>query len=445
MLNKLLSVWSILTNVGAKTGISDIQLAKARIYNYLVFTVLVIQCLLLVRELITQDAVGITIISTFCVISIAFLFLHQRFGLNIAAGALNIIYPLVMAIYLLMVGDGEGIEYSFFVFMLTAVIFQRNPVFRIFLILYNISLFVFSSTYQEAYGTLLERNDGQEQSDYLVLFVAASICFAFVIYVFNQALERYDQKSLDLINSLQNQNTKLSTTNEELERFSYIASHDLKTPLRNIVSFLGLMEKRIKQGRTDDLEEYFSIVKTNARNMYSLIEETLEYSKLGQQEWKTEIVDLNQIVDKIKEQLMLSASDDVTIESNFLPTVYGDSFYLYKLFFNLIENGIKYNEKVEKKICVQFERRENSYLIYFQDNGIGIDPEYFDQIFIMFKRLHTKDKYQGTGIGLSMCKKIVETMNGKIWLESTPGKGSTFFVLLPIETMQLTKTDPVQN
>ena len=444
MFKKLLTAWRLLPNIGIKAGMSDMQLAKTRIFNYLVLTILLVQLMLLVRELATYDKVGIIMISSFCIISTSFLILHHYFGLDIAGGAINVFYPLVMALYLLMVGDGEGIEYSFFVFMLTAVIFQRKQAFRLFLIVYNILLFVFSSLYLEQNDTLIQRSS-EEQSDYLVLFVAASICFAFVIYVFNQALENYDQKSLDLINSLQNQNTKLSTTNEELERFSYIASHDLKTPLRNIVSFLGLMEKRLKQGREDELEEYFSIVKTNARNMYTLIEETLEYSKLGQQEWKMEIVDLNQIIAKIKEQLMLSADDTVIIDSDFLPTIRGDNFYLYKLFFNLIENGIKYNEQTEKNVCVQFERREKTYLFCFQDNGIGIDPEYFDQIFIMFKRLHTKDKYQGTGIGLSMCKKIIETMSGKIWLESEPGEGSTFYILLPIESIQLREQDPAQS
>ena len=208
MLNKFILALRALPNIGIREGLSDMQLAKARIYNYLILTLLIIQLSLFVRELLTQDFVGITIISTFCLVSISFLLLHRFFGLNSSAGALNIFYPLAMGAYLMLIGNGEGIEYSFFVFMLSAVIFQRRPLFQIFLIIYNISLFVFASFYLEKNGPILIRPAGDEQSDTLVIFIAASLCFAIIIYVFNQALENFDHKSQGLIQSLQQQNQK---------------------------------------------------------------------------------------------------------------------------------------------------------------------------------------------------------------------------------------------
>lgn len=429
MLKSIKSLWRGLGNIGLREEMQGIQRAKNRIFNYLVFSILLIQLCLLVREVITQDLIGLILISSFCIISISFLLFNRFLGLDKAAGIFNIFFPLIMGLYLTMVGKGEGIEYSFFVFMLTAIIFQRNRNFQIFLIIYNISIFLSGIYWIDTHGVLLKEREG-EQSDYTVLFVAASICFAVVIYVFTRALEQYDHKSADLITSLQQKNEKLATINEELERFTYIASHDLKTPLRNIVSFLGLMERRLKEQKNEEVEEYFSIVQDNARGMYRIIEETLEYSKIGQNEWKKEAVDLDLILDKIKDQL-LNPEERHCIESANLPVLTGDSFYIYKLFFNLIENGFKYNTKVAKKVCVEAEIKKDTILVRIKDNGIGIEPKYFDQIFEMYKRLHTLEEYQGTGIGLSMCKKIVQAMDGKIWLESTPQKGSTFFLEFP--------------
>jgi light-regulated signal transduction histidine kinase (bacteriophytochrome) len=336
-----------------------------------------------------------------------------------------------MGTYLLMIGRNEGVEYSFFVFMLSSIIFQKNALFSAFLIAYNISIFIFASLYIDEYGILLDRGKDKEEDDYMVIFIAASICFALIMYVYNQALEKYDQKSSELIDSLQNKNDKLITSNQELERFTYIASHDLKTPLRNIVSFLGVMERQVKEGKTEDLEKYFSIVTDNARNLYDLIEETLEYSKIGQQEWKSEAIDLNALAQKIKEQLQDTSSEEISIEFPELPIIQGDDFFVYKLFFNIIENGIKYNHSQPKKVSVQSKEHPNHYEISITDNGIGIPQEYLQQIFIMYKRLHTRDNFQGTGIGLSMSKKIIEKMGGQIWVKSTPNKGSTFYFTIP--------------
>ena len=431
MFQRLNSAWTWLSNIGVKEETRDIQKVKARIFNYLVLTILVIQLLLWIRELISADYIGLTIITTFCLISITFLSLHHFFGLGIAGSVLNIFFPFVMATYLLLVGKGEGVEYSFFVFMLSAIIFQSSRPFQIFLIIYNISLFLLVMNYVEQYGTLLDRG-AEEQSDYTIVFVAASLCFASAMYIFNRALERYDNKSSSLISSLQSKNSKLVIMNEELERFTYIASHDLKTPLRNIVSFLGLMEKRLKEGKVEDIEEYFTVVKDNASDMYRLIEETLEYSKMDQHEWKEEEVDLDLVIDKIRDQLTLSLDERINIEARYLPTVKGDSFYIYKLFLNIIENGIKYNDKVNKKIKLTSIINKNATIISVEDNGIGIEEKYHEQIFTMYKRLHTKEEYQGTGIGLSMCKRIIEVMKGDIWLESQPGKGTTFFIQIPV-------------
>lgn len=430
-MNKILSLFQLLPNIGIEPAMSDKEIAKARIYNYLILIILAIQSLLLVRELLTQDIIGLGIIISFCTISSLFIFLHYRFGLHVSAASLNTIYPLAMGTYFLMVGKNEGIEYGFFVFMLSSIIFQKNALFSVFLIVYNISIFIFATFYIDEYGTLLNREAGKEQEDYMIIFISSSICIALIMYVYNQALEKYDQKSSELIDSLQNKNDKLINSNQELERFTYIASHDLKTPLRNIVSFLGVMERQVKEGKSQELEKYFSIVTENARNLYDLIEETFEYSKIGQQEWKSELIDLNTLTEKIKEQLQHTSTEHVSIKFQELPIIKGDDFFVYKLFFNIIENGIKYNNSKIKNVDIQSQEYEKYYEISISDNGIGIPQEYLQQIFIMYKRLHTKDHFQGTGIGLSMSKKIIERMGGSIWVKSEINKGTTFHFTIP--------------
>ena len=200
------------------------------------------------------------------------------------------------------------------------------------------------------------------------------------------------------------------------------------------------MERQVKEGKTDELEKYFSIVTENARNLYDLIEETLEYSKIGQQEWKSEVINLNLLAQKIKEQLQHTSSEQISIEFQELPIINGDDFFVYKLFFNIIENGIKYNNSDPKKVGIQSQEYEYHYEISISDNGIGIPQEYLQQIFIMYKRLHTRDHFQGTGIGLSMSKKIIEKMGGRIWVRSVLGEGTTFyFTILKPNTLSYSK------
>ena len=430
MFQVLYFAWNKLANIGMREGMREVEQVKAQIFNYLVLAVLFVQLPLVFRELFSGDYVGSAIISSFFCFSIVLLLMHHYLGLELTSGIYNLFFPTIMTMYLILIGTGDGVQYSFFVFMLTAIIFPSKRNVQIAFIIYNISLFIAGTYWVEQFGPLLDRG-AEEQGDAVVIFVAAAICFAVVMYMYNAALERYDQATMTLIDSLQNKNSSLAVMNEELERFTYIASHDLKTPLRNIVSFLSLIEKRIRENRMDEINEYFSVVKDNAHGMYELIEETLEYSKLGQNEWKEEEIDLDLVVDKIKDQLSLG-DINVVIEKNPLPIIKGDAFYIYKLFFNLIENGIKYNKKSTKKIQVNTQVNNFYVLISIADNGIGIEEKYYQKIFEMYKRLHTQDDYQGTGIGLSMCKKIVEMMNGKIWLESIPGTGTTFFIELPV-------------
>ena len=237
--------------------------------------------------------------------------------------------------------------------------------------------------------------------------------------------------------TLEENNNRLQAANEELERFAYVASHDLKTPLRTIISFTGLLERDFKKNKLDSFPDYFSYVKEGAKQMNSLISTTLEYSKVNHEVDVERVeVDLNRVVEKVKANLLQTYGENIFIEKDNLPIFLAEEGRMILLFQNLIENGLKYNQEDNKIIKVSVKETQSNILLSVKDNGIGIQEEYHDQIFSMFKRLHTNHKYEGTGLGLAICKKIVDNLNGKIWLKSEEGKGTTFFIELPKAELQ---------
>ncbi len=229
---------------------------------------------------------------------------------------------------------------------------------------------------------------------------------------------------------LQNRSEQLVSSNEELERFAYIASHDLKTPLNNIISFCGLLEKELKQNHNKKAIQYFDFIKQGSNRMDVLIKDLLEYSKMSGNEIKNEEIDLNKLVHSIVDSISvyLKQRNAKVIIENRLPSIKANRAKVYLLFKNLIENGVKYNQSPHPRIKITFIIKENIYQFYIKDNGIGIAAKYHENIFQMFSRLHTSKEYEGTGLGLALCKKIVDGLKGQIQLESERGVGSTFII-----------------
>lgn len=229
---------------------------------------------------------------------------------------------------------------------------------------------------------------------------------------------------------LQEANNTLIEANQELERFAYIASHDLKEPLRNIMGFLTLIQRRTSQNLDSDTKEYIQYVITNAKQMNSLITDVLEFSKLNSSKMAFTMVNINEVIHKINHSLHNTLQEkNAVIETDKLPSIQGNGNQLFLVFKNLIENGIKYNKSEQPTVTIACQQyTEKRVLFIIKDNGIGIPQEYHHQIFDMFKRLHSRMEYDGTGIGLAICKKIISRHQGKIWLESEVGQGSTFFI-----------------
>jgi PAS domain S-box-containing protein len=227
--------------------------------------------------------------------------------------------------------------------------------------------------------------------------------------------------------ALKEKGEELARSNSELEQFAYVASHDLQEPLRMVTSYVQLLAKRYKGKLDQDADEFIAFAVDGSNRMRTLINSLLEYSRVNREK-PFEMLNLDKLLVDMKQNLSNQiAENDVEIEVGELPVIFGDQVLISQLFQNLISNAIKFRSERKPKITIACKIKEKEYLFSVHDNGIGIQKEYSDKIFVIFQRLHSKEKYPGTGIGLAICKKIVERHGGKIWVESEPGEGSTFY------------------
>ena len=227
---------------------------------------------------------------------------------------------------------------------------------------------------------------------------------------------------------LEAQTEELERSNEELEQFAYIASHDLQEPLRMISSYTQLLAKRYKDQLDGDANEFINYAVDGANRMQVLINDLLSYSRVGTKGEDFSHVDLNSVLEAVKANLKgVIEETGAVIKYSKLPTVMADNSQMIQLFQNLIGNAVKFRrEGVTPEIEITSKKEGNLFRFVVKDNGIGIDKKYLDRIFVIFQRLHTKEEFPGTGIGLAICKKIVERHGGEISVESAEGKGSDF-------------------
>ena len=225
---------------------------------------------------------------------------------------------------------------------------------------------------------------------------------------------------------------ELARSNTELQQFAYVASHDLQEPLRMLSSYSQLLSKRY-QGKLDQkADTYIGFIVDGAKRMQVLINDLLTYSRVGTRGKPLGPTDCEAVLKAALTSLQIAIRESgAVVTQDPLPTVMGEESQLGQLFQNLIGNGIKYRNSSAPKIHVSCRQEAGDWLFSMKDNGIGIDPQYAERIFIIFQRLHTREEYPGTGIGLAVCRKIVERHGGRIWVESEVGKGATFYFTLP--------------
>ncbi len=239
--------------------------------------------------------------------------------------------------------------------------------------------------------------------------------------------------------------SEIMRSNMELERFAYVASHDLQEPLRMVVNFMALLEKKYVDQLDDQAKEYISYASSGAKRMQELVNDLLEYARIGQESEKVDDVNLSSVLKIVEENLkdrIVETKTQIIIASP-LPIVKGSPVRMCRVLQNLIGNSIKYQKDgCAPEINISANLTDNAYEIAVSDNGIGMNPEYCEKIFEPFKRLHAKDKYSGTGMGLAICRRLVEGWGGSIRAESSPDNGAKFIFTIPVQTP--TKEERVQ-
>lgn len=273
----------------------------------------------------------------------------------------------------------------------------------------------------------LENGDGISRSLESVIFVIRDEA---------RLVAGYLMMTFDVTERLKFQR-KLERSNQELEQFAYVASHDLQEPLRAITGFVQLLEQHCASVLDQDGREYMAFIVDAAARMKDLIQDLLTYSRLTTTSKLPETVDLNDILAMVQENLkqLIEEHKAEIICDQPLPMILADRLQIGQLLQNLITNAIRYHRPgVVPQISLSASLQGKEWLISVKDNGMGIDPRYFSRIFKIFQRLHTREEYPGTGIGLAICKKIMERHQGRLWVESEPGQGAIFLFTLPVIT-----------
>jgi light-regulated signal transduction histidine kinase (bacteriophytochrome) len=262
------------------------------------------------------------------------------------------------------------------------------------------------------------------------LFMRLSVMALFLIFglVISHILTRLKETE----GILKQHTEELARSNAELEQFAYVASHDLQEPLRMVSSYVQLLARRYKDRLDADANDFIDYAVDGANRMQQLINDLLTYSRIGTIKKDFKSTDCEALLAQVLENLQVAITEsNALIEHEPLPTITCDGMKIGQVFQNLINNAIKFCNLHPPHIRISAEEQDDAWIFSVRDNGIGIDPKYAERIFLIFQRLHDRNTYPGTGIGLSICKKIVERHGGRIWVASHPGEGSTFYFSIP--------------
>ncbi len=248
----------------------------------------------------------------------------------------------------------------------------------------------------------------------------------------NADLEHEVSERMKAEKKLAQHSEALERHNRELKQFAYIASHDLQEPLRMVASYTQFLSMRYRDKLDEKANKFIDYAVEGAKRMQELIRSLADYSRAGRDDIPFEVLKSTEILQAAITDLHSAiAKSEAVVTYDTLPTVVSDKVQLTQLFRNLISNAIKFSRDKPPKIHISAKKELEGWVFSVVDNGIGIDPQYFERIFVIFQRLHDRSDYPGTGVGLAICKKIVDRHGGRIWVESEPGKGSIFHFSIP--------------
>lgn len=291
----------------------------------------------------------------------------------------------------------------------------------------------------------INQNDKAKQGLFIIIGLLSLIIYgAYRLWRQSKSFSvKLQNKVFDQNQSLKLMNEKLISNNKELKKFSHIASHDIKEPIRNIGSFVKLIKRKLPQDQMSSLDPYFTIINNSCNQIYTLIEDIMQYTKLGNiGTVPIEEINLSHLVNSIESNIKSFLLDkNAVIKIQSLPIIQSNKSLLFIILKNLIENGIKYNESEQPTIIISYNKSDYGHELHVKDNGIGISKEYRREIFELFTRLHTRTEYDGTGLGLSIVESCLSKLGGVIHLKSEIDLGSKFTIILPIKEVKIEKPE----
>ncbi|MEL6672714.1 MAG: ATP-binding protein [Bacteroidota bacterium] len=443
----LIYFWWKFSRLGVRPNLDLTEVKKIRIINqmWLIITPIVLGILL--QDVLENDLTGvISEVAVLLCISLIPL-LHKLGYFKLARSWTFISLISLITLLNILYGTDMGGQSTYFAFVVMALVFFEGRT-QIWALAAVFIFYLGTEIWLSQHVPMLA--DKIDRFTRPLVIVSSLICLTIITKLILRENTRFEKRTNRLLQQLANSNNELrsqqnvvadknrqlSKVNKELEKFAYVASHDLKTPLRNVSGFLDLIEIELGPEAGEELRQYIGYAKSGAKQMHYLVEDILEYARLDQQNTSLRPVNLEEVLEKVVFNLQdLIQQKKATIKADPLPTIRANESQLLVIFQNLIENGLKYNDQSEPYVHITTQTNRKQFQLVFTDNGIGIPPEFQERIFEMFFRLHTATQYEGTGIGLAIIKKIVLAYGGQIELHSVENEGSTFTISLPAKPM----------
>ncbi|MEO0895996.1 MAG: ATP-binding protein [Bacteroidota bacterium] len=435
--------WSDITNIGVDRTELGEHVAKVRLLNQLVFFALLVTILTMPTYFIfftgwTQILVDLGSMC-FMMFSLYLAYRKQHLANRFLA---SFVFPTYMAVAVVVLGGNFGEVNIFAASGLTAfILYENRQSIQVIAIAYITLLFMVSKLV--VINLVREQDVKVNPYDEIITFPIVLIALGLIVLLYLREVRKFERQNLAIIQDLEEKNSALEEGRIQSDQFTYQASKDLKKPLRGIISNLDLVERHISQNNLQAINEDISYAKISSGKMYDLIQDILEFKRVGLSYDEIEVVDMNELMDGVIEQnKKLIEERGAEIHFEHLPSIRVVKQDFITLFSNLIENGLIFNHSPKPMVSIRMTQDTRFIRFHVKDNGIGIPVEYQQDIFQFFKRLHSDHEFKGAGNGLGLCQKIVEKYQGAIEVVSAPEQGSEF--LITLSRNLLAELDPAE-
>lgn len=412
---------------------------KGRIYKIIAWGTLAITSVYSILHVIIGDSIMLVFFHMFYMLTaIAILLSLYKKYYDLAEFIVFVFFPLCFLGSCFSLGELYHSEYYIFLTLVGSIfIFEEKRAVTIS-VLYNLLIFLLIKISYYHYPVSIFEIKQSIFAQYGFNFSNGFFVASFLVYITYSVLSKNRNLYSELTRIQKDQDKiilerteELKNTYEEINRFTHISAHDLREPLRNIMSFAQLLQRDIAEGEKGNSEEYIDFIKRNVLRIDTITKDVVYYTDIDDRCDRVENIETSEIVQDIYDDYLREGAGFNLSYSN-LPRIVMNRNLCYDLFSQLIENAITYSDKEQKIVMIDCEKKETVYQFSIKDNGNGISEEFISSTFVLFKRLHNNPDHKGSGMGLSLCKKIITSYKGRIWVESDVNRGSTFFFTIPI-------------